>query len=283
MKMGLCLTPYWRSRGKGAVGTRRREWACTPAETSPGPPLAWTEEMPEGARLCTRQHSCVTRVILVTLSSSITLEKEVRFPNIKQDNRCDGGCGDVSRASWPSEWLKWVSLAPGQGWAIPRSRATHRDAQMGPFLPRSWVPPAPSPAMLPKGLSLRAAPQGRPRPHHPCIKAGPLLLQVPCGVGAHAGPLQWPQGNAATSLSCLSLHVVQRPCGSCPCSSVHRRLSDNGSQRNPMLSPNAVSTMTLTLTPDLASTPTSWPGLAHLGAGVAALAPQLLLKPSRPP
>lgn len=42
----------------------------SPAETSPGTPLAcpvaWPEEMAEGARPCTLQHSYVTRVILVT-------------------------------------------------------------------------------------------------------------------------------------------------------------------------------------------------------------------------
>lgn len=55
--------------------------------------------MPQGARLCTPQDSCVTGVVPVPLSSSITLSKEVGSSNIHQESRGDGGCGDDSRES----------------------------------------------------------------------------------------------------------------------------------------------------------------------------------------
>lgn len=68
MKKGLCLATYWRSggRGKGKVGTREGAGLVPQQRPAQGPPLARPEEMPEDARLCTPQHSSVTRIILVT-------------------------------------------------------------------------------------------------------------------------------------------------------------------------------------------------------------------------
>lgn len=79
-----------KREGKDGGGGQEGAVAYFPTEISPGSsftsPGAWPEELAEDARPCTPQHACVTRAILVTLSSSITLFQEVRFPNIQQNN-----------------------------------------------------------------------------------------------------------------------------------------------------------------------------------------------------
>lgn len=66
-------------------------------------------------------------------------------------------------------------------------------------------------------------------------------------------------------------------------------LSDTASRRNPVLFPTALSTMTLTRTPDLASTPASWPspsghvrGCSLTPASVEAVPSALNALPSLP-
>lgn len=287
MKVDLCLTPYWKSRGRGKAegGYRRGQWARSPVETSPGPPLA---QLRKCLKVYTPQHSCVTKAILVLLSSSITLLKGVGSPNIKQNSRCDTGCEDVSRESWRStacacEHPIQVSLAPGWSWAIPMARAKCSNAQMGPSLPRAWVLSALSPVMLPQGLSLRATTHSQAVP------------------GAITPVLRLVQGRLVVWKPKLSLwsdhthcHLVQsrQPWPVPPCDpETLRQLPRAPTQRYrvPIADfpfrqcqsekPNTVLNYNFDHDPDPNPRPHLNPNPAHLSTCVAAFSCQLLLKP----
>lgn len=242
-----------KREGKDGGGGQEGAVAYFPTEISPGSsftsPGAWPEELAEDARPCTPQHACVTRAILGTLSSSITLFQEVRFPNIQQNNRCVGGYGDASWEPWPS--AACVCGGPKKVSLVPELGHPH-DPDPGALIPK-WALLSPGPSTL--GLEAWH-PWISPGPTTPVLKLvhgklapPPFSSELPGGQGAQDGPLEWPFG--------LSVHMIQKHWGSCQgpllggIECLQRALlSDSTSQRNSELTPTPISTLTLTLTPD---------------------------------